>query len=82
MRDFKAGGTIVLQLGWYQGTKESSVRVTLENTGTGLSDAEFKRKVQLMVEGFTDQFLQNEIWLDFYRGSRKVGSLKSTWFAG
>jgi hypothetical protein len=79
METFPTGGTIVLQLGWFQSRPEDSVRVTIENTGTGLSDGEFRRLAGEMVGSFTDRFGQKEIWMDVFQGADAVDQITFKW---
>lgn len=69
-----SGGSVVTQLGWFEHTKESSVRVTVEQTsGTG---AAFKANVKAVIEEIVERFGQWEVWLDWYKGNRKTSSAK------
>lgn len=52
MKWFRAGGTLVLQLGWFEGTTEDSVRITIENAGTGLADDAFTARFDEMARDF------------------------------
>lgn len=79
MRWFPTGGSIVLQLGWYAGSQEDSVRVTVENSVTGVSDSKFIATVKKMLEQFVDRFYQNEIWLDIYRSGRLLRGFRTVW---
>jgi hypothetical protein len=81
MKRFPSGGTIVFQLGWYEGSREDSVRITIENSPYAkVSDEKFRTKIKKMASDFTDQFLQNEIWIDFYRGAKRLRGFKSVWY--
>jgi len=68
-----SGGSIILQLGWWSKTREDSVKVVLENRDTGLSDGEFRTRVKEAILEALKKFGQYEIYVDFFRGSRRVG---------
>ncbi len=71
MEHFPAGGTIVLQLGWYGNASEDSVRVSIENHG--MPDGKFQKAFKKLVEEVSDRYDQMEVWYDFFRGSQRVG---------
>lgn len=74
MKYFPKGGSIAIQLGWWEGSPEESIKVILENTNTGLTDVEFTASVKKMLSDFTDKYRQQTIYLDFFRGTRRVGT--------
>lgn len=76
MKFFPAGGTMVVQHGWYLGKPDPSVRITIENAGMGLSREEFVDRFKAMAQDFYDGYRQNAIWLDFYVGAEVVEKLK------
>ena len=86
-RFFPKGGTIVLQLGWWKAKNEDSARIVIENRGIpskvhkgrAMSDAEFRCEVDKLVTFVMKAFRQEEIWLDYYRGSRRVSPKKFEW---
>jgi len=73
------GGTMITQLGWFKGSKEDSVRVTVENDLKRRSNAEFRTIVDRMIGSFIDKYRQEEIWLDYYQGSIRVDARTFAW---
>ena len=79
IKTFPEGGTILVQLGWYRGSRENSVRVVIENSGMGLSEEDFMEKLNNFVRTLVEKYRQKEIWVDYYRGSETVSNLRFWW---
>lgn len=78
-RWFPKGGTIVIQLGWWDAVNEDSARVTIENTDTGLTDAQFRIRIDRMLKDLVTRFGQKKVWVEYYRGARKTSSTEYEW---
>lgn len=77
---FPGGGAVVLQLGWWDGMNEDAARITIENSGQKrLSEATFKAKVDSLIRRIVTQYAQEEVWLDYYRGTKRVSSRSYRW---
>lgn len=82
MREFPAGGSVVVMLGWWEGAPEDSARVLIENTKeTCLSEPDFRAKVRLAVAATGEALRQRRVMLDFYRGGRVLDSVNLDWTA-
>jgi len=81
MKVFPWGGSIIIQLGWWVGRTETSVRVLVENDQkySNCPDEEFVRLVKSMVGSFIDRYKQQVIWLDFYRGNEQLDAVEFHW---
>ncbi len=79
MKRFPDGGTLAIQLGWYKGEKEDSVRLSIENSSTGLGDEEFQARVEGMADDFIKKFRQDEILVDLYRGDKYIDGFRFRW---
>lgn len=75
MKRFPKGGTLVVQLGWFEGTREDSIRLTLEETGSDLGESGFRKEIETMVRAFLRRFRQRSIWLDYYRGGERLEAI-------
>lgn len=67
-----SGGTIILQLGWWSRAPEDSVKVILENRGM-VSSQKFKKMADGVIKEALTKFGQYEIYVDYFRGTRRVG---------
>jgi hypothetical protein len=77
---FPQGGAVVLQLGWWDGMNEDAARVTIENSGPmSLSDSAFKVKVDALIRRIITEYAQEEVWIDYYRGTKRVASRSYRW---
>ena len=79
LKRFPKGGTLILQLGWSEGTREDSVRLTIENSGTGLDDPGFRKEMEGLVRAFIRKFRQRTIWLDYYRSGERLEAIAFDW---
>lgn len=79
MKYFPSGGTAVMQYGWFTAVPEDSVRISIENSGTGMSDESFMEKMEEMVRNLVREFRQKSIWLDYYRGSERLEAISFDW---
>lgn len=79
MKRFPKGGTLVLQLGWSEGTREESIRLTLENMGTDMDDGRFRKEIESLVRSFIRKFRQRTIWLDYYRSGERLEAIAFDW---
>lgn len=77
---FPGGGAVVLQLGWWDGMNEDAARITVENSGPHrLPEAVFKAKVDALIRRIVTEFAQEEVWLDYHRGTKRVSSRSYRW---
>jgi hypothetical protein len=77
---FPSGGSVVLQLGWWDGMSEDAARVTVENSGEKrIPEALFRSRVDALVRRIISDYGQQVVWLDYFRGSKKVSSRAYEW---
>lgn len=77
---FPSGGAVVLQLGWWDGMNEDAARITVENSGQKrLPEIIFKLRVDALIRRIVTEYAQEEVWLDYYRGTRRVSSRSYRW---
>lgn len=81
MKRFPQGGTLVVQLGWFEGTREDSIRLTIEQAGTGMDEEAFRKEIEALVRAFVKKFRQRSIWLDYYRDGARLEALTFDWKA-
>lgn len=81
MERFPQGGSMVLQLGWFEGSREDSVRVTVENDLAASSNEDFSGRIVEMLGAFVDKYRQKAIWFDLYQGNVRIDSREIFWVA-
>jgi len=79
MKHFPKGGTLVVQLGWFEGTREDSIRLTIENSGNRLDDDGFRSALERLIRSFIRKFRQRTIWLDYYRSGERLEAITFDW---
>lgn len=82
MSRFPGGGSMVMQLGWFNSSKEDSVRVIIEyhDTKKNYNEKKFISKFSRLVKTITEECGQEEVLYDFFQGNQRVGeALKMKW---
>lgn len=74
MNYFPVGGSVIAILGYWERAREDSVRVTIENLPEEkLTDIEFKKLFGQMTSDFSDEFGQDVVIVDYFKGSQRSG---------
>lgn len=77
---FPSGGSVVLQLGWWDGMNEDAARVTVENSGKDrLPEVLFKARVDALLKRIITDYGQEVVWLDYFRGTKTISSRAYEW---
>ena len=83
-----SGGSIVVQLGWWDCVREDSVKVTILNVGAAkdaagkwrlVNNREFKVLADAMILRLIEEYGQWEIWVEYHRGTRRVDAKRAVW---